>query len=157
MVMCIVVVNLLLKDVIIVKDVIGGKEINLMWVFNVFSFDFVCVFEVLLKDVGLFFGNNQVSKYMLVVYFQKLDQLLFGVSLMVIVMVQYLLVECSMNKEVFVCMVLFLYIVVWNDVFFGLEWFKLVNEGVICVNIQQLIDVLLVVKVLVVDGVGFGG
>ncbi len=146
-----------LKDAITVKDVTGGKETNPMWVSNVSSSDFARALEASLKDAGLFSGNNQASKYMLVAHLQKLDQPLFGASLTVTATVQYSLVERSTNKEVFARTVSLPYTAAWNDAFLGSERLKLANEGAIRVNIQQLIDALLAAKVSAADGVGFGG
>ena len=138
--------NSSMKETISVKDVTGGKETNPMWVSNVSSSDFSRALEASLKDAGLLSGNNQASKYMLIAHVQKLDQPLFGASMTVTATVQYSLVERSTNQEVFARTVAVPYTAAWNDAFLGAERLKLANEGAIRVNIQQLIDALLAVK-----------
>jgi hypothetical protein len=146
-----------MREAISVKDVTGGKETNPMWVSNVSSSDFSRALEASLKDAGLLSANSQASKYQLVAHLQKLDQPLFGASMTVTATVQYSLIERGTNQEVLSRTVSLPYTAAWNDAFLGSERLKLANEGAIRVNIQQLIDALLAVKLSAADKISVGG
>lgn len=140
-----------LRDGVSIRDVTGGKETNPMWISNVSSHDFERALEVSLRDAGLWSPNRQVSKYLLVVHLEKLDQPFGGFDMTVTANVRYSLVERASNKAVFERTLASPYTAKLSDAFLGTERLKLANEGAVRSNIQQLIDQLIALKLTVAE------
>lgn len=140
-----------LREAVAIRDVTGGKETNPMWVSSVSSSDFERALELSLKDAGLLSNNKQGSKYVLVAHLSKLDQPFAGASMTVTATVRYTLVDRATNKDVLEKTLATPYTAAWNEAFMGSERLKLANEGAVRVNIQQLIDALVALKVTGAD------
>jgi hypothetical protein len=136
-----------LKENLALKDVTGGKETNPMWVSNVSSADFERALEASLSAAGMLSANRQSSKYTLTTHLLKLDQPFMGASMTVTATVQYSVVERATGKEVFARTLATPFTAEFSSAFIGSERLKLANEGAARMNIQQLIDGLVAMRV----------
>ena len=135
-----------LKENVAVKDVTGGSETNPLWKSNVGSTEFERALENSLRSAGFLAAIRQGGLYQLVVFFQKLDQPMFGASLTVTATVQYTLVERATGKNVFTQTISTPYTAAFGDALLATERLKLANEGAARLNIQKLIEALVQFK-----------
>lgn len=136
-----------LRTNIAVRDVTGGKETNPMWVSNVGNSEFEQALEASLRDAGLLAAGKQAGKYTLVAHLENVDQPMAGFNMTVTATVSYSLVERATGKEVFVRRVSLPYTATMGTAFSGTERLRIANEGAVRVNIAQLIDELLALKI----------
>jgi hypothetical protein len=135
-----------LKENIGIKDVTGGQETNPMWVSNISSNDFERALEASLRNAGLLSINRQGSKYVLTAHMLKLEQPLFGASMTVTATVRYELIERASGKPLLSSSLTTPFTAEFGAAFLGAERLKLANEGAARTNIQQLIEVLVALR-----------
>jgi outer membrane murein-binding lipoprotein Lpp len=136
-----------LRTNIAVRDVTGGKDTNPMWVSNVGNSEFEQALEASLRDAGLLAAGKQAGKYTLVAHLENVDQPMAGFNMTVTATVSYSLVERATGKEVFSRRVSLPYTASMGAAFSGTERLRIANEGAVRVNITQLIEELLALKI----------
>lgn len=136
-----------LHNNVAIRDVTGGQETNPMWKSNVGSSEFSQALEESLRSVGLLAANRQTGSHTLTVHLQNVDQPFIGLDMTVTATVNYIVAERATNKEVFNKTVAIPYTAKFGDALLGMERLKLANEGAIRINITQLIEELLKLKI----------
>ena len=132
-----------LRNEIAVKDVIGGKETNPLWLSNIASSDFEAALEASLRNVGLGSVGRQTGRYQLAASLQNVEQPVIGASLTVTTTVHYDLIERTTNKTTWASTITRPYTAQFSDSFLASERLKLANEGSARANIQAFIEELL--------------
>ena len=141
-----------MRETIAIRNVSGGRDTNPMWASNVTSRDFESALEASLKDAGLLSPNRPGSKYVLIADLGKLDQPSLGPTMTATASVRYSLLDRTTNLEVFDRSLVTPFTASANVAVTGPERLRLVGEGAVRANIQQLIDALVALKVARVAG-----
>lgn len=139
--------NTPLRSNIAVKDVTGGQETNPAWKSNIASRDFEVALEASLRSAGLLSGGKQLGSHFLTVHLEKIDQPFVGLDMTVTASVNYVLTERATGKSVYTKTITRPYTAKFSDAFMGVERLRVANEGAAKVNIQQLIDDLIALKI----------
>ncbi|MBL0125617.1 MAG: hypothetical protein IPP88_24135 [Betaproteobacteria bacterium] len=136
-----------LKNNVAVKDVTGGQDTNPAWKSNIGSSDFELALESSLRSAGLLSGGKPLGSHFLTVHLEKVDQPFIGLDMTVTASVNYVLSERASGKNVYSKSISLPYTAKFSDAFAGYERLRLANEGAAKVNIKQLIDDLIALKV----------
>ena len=136
-----------LKNNVAVKDVTGGQETNPAWKSNIASSDFEQALESSLRSAGLLSGGKPFGSHFLTVNLEKVDQPFIGISMTVTATVNYVLTERASGKNIYSKSISLPYTASFSDAFAGYERLRLANEGAAKVNIKQLIDDLIALKI----------
>jgi hypothetical protein len=128
-----------LRGQVAVKDVVGGKETNPMWMSSISSSDFEAALEASLRNSGLGAASRQMGRYLVAATLQRVDQPMIGFSLTVSTTVNYELIERATNKTAWSRTITRSYTAQMSDAFLGSERLRLANEGSARVNIEAFI------------------
>lgn len=136
-----------LKNNVAVKDVTGGQETNPAWKSNIGSSEFEQALEASLKSAGLLSMGKSAGTHFLTAHMEKIDQPFIGLAMTVTASINYVLTERASGKNVYSKTISLPYTANFSDSFSGVERLRLANEGAAKVNIGQLIDELVMLKI----------
>jgi hypothetical protein len=132
-----------LKGQLAVRDVIGGKETNPLWLSSISSADFQSALEASLRNFGLGPTAPQTGRYQVAAALKSVDQPLIGLNLTVIATVHYDLIERSTNKSAWATTITRSHTAQFSESLFAVQRLRFANEGAARANIEAFIEELL--------------
>ncbi len=138
-----------LRQQLAVQEVSGGNETSPLLNSNVGNPEFENALKNSLRAIGLLAEGaaGQAAHFALGAQLDKLDQPLVGFNMTVTAQVTYTLSERASGKILWKQALVTPYTARFGDSLLGIERLRLANEGAIRVNLGQLIDELLRLKV----------